>query len=48
MIDLYVQDSISLLWSAVVLTVCVIIDVTIIAMLSMRRLRNAVRRRLHF
>lgn len=48
MIDLYVHDAISMLWSAVVLTVCVIIDVTIIAMLSMRRLRNAVRRRLHF
>ncbi|MDR2044430.1 MAG: DUF6320 domain-containing protein [Clostridium sp.] len=39
---------ISLGWSAIVLTVCVIVDITIITLLSRRRLRNAVRRRLHF
>lgn len=48
MIDLYVTGKIAILWSAVVLTVCVIVDITIITVLSRRRLRNAVRRRLHF
>lgn len=37
-----------LTWSAVVLTVCVIISILLITMLSLKRLRNAVRRRLHF
>lgn len=37
-----------LTWSAVVLTAGAIIDVAIITMLSRKRLRNAVRRRLHF
>ncbi len=35
-------------WSAIVLTAAIIIDVAIITMLSRKRLRNAVRRRLHF
>lgn len=35
-------------WSAVVLTVCVIIIIALITLLSRVRLRNAVRRRLHF
>ncbi len=48
LIDLYVNGVIEILWSAVVVTVCVIVDITIITMLSRRRLRNAVRRRLHF
>jgi len=48
LIDLYVLGSIAILWSAVVMTVCVIVDITIITVLSRRRLRNAVRRRLHF
>lgn len=48
LIDLYVTGKIAILWSAVVLTVCVIVDITIITVLSRRRLRNAVRRRLHF
>ncbi len=37
-----------LTWSAVVLTVCVIIDVALITILAKKRLRNEVRRRLHF
>lgn len=37
-----------LTWSAVVLTVCVIIDVALITILVKKRLRNEVRRRLHF
>ena len=35
-------------WSAVVLTVCVIIDFALVTILTKRRLRNEVRRRLHF
>jgi len=35
-------------WSAVVLTVCAIIDITLITILTKKRLRNEVRRRLHF
>jgi len=37
-----------LTWSAVVLTACAIIIVALITMLSRKRLRGAVRRRLHF
>ena len=48
LIDRYLQKAISLSWAAVVLTVCTIVDIAIITMLSRRRLRNAVRRRLHF
>ena len=48
LIDRYLYDRISLSWSAVVLTVCVIVDITIVTLLSRKRLRNAVRRRLHF
>lgn len=47
-IDWYISHRVQLVWSAVVLTVCVIIDITLITMLSRARLRNAVRRRLHF
>ncbi len=35
-------------WSAVVLTVCVIIDIALLTILSKKRLRNELRRRLHF
>ncbi len=48
LIDKYLEDTISLTWSAVVLTVCVIIEITLVTILSSRRFRNAVRRRLHF
>ncbi len=48
LIDRYMESGLRLSWSAVVLTVCVIVDITVITMLSLRRLRNAVRRRLHF
>ena len=48
LIDRYVAGAVSLRWSAVVMTVCVIVDIAIITMLSRRRLRNMVRRRLHF
>lgn len=48
LIDNYLGKELALGWSALVGTVCVIIDIAIITMLSLRRLRNAVRRRLHF
>ena len=48
LIDWYLAGEIALSWSAVVLTVCVILDIALITMLSRRRLRNEVRRRLHF
>lgn len=48
LIDRYLRMEIQLGWSAIVLTICVIVDVTIATLLSRRRLRNAVRRRLHF
>lgn len=44
----YLETGLRLSWSAVVLTICVILDITVITMLSRRRLRNEVRRRLHF
>lgn len=48
LIDYFARQKIQLVWSAVVLTVCVILDITLITLLSSRRLRSAVRRRLHF
>lgn len=48
LIDRYVEGHIMLSWSAVVMTICIILAITIITMLSRRRLRSAVRRRLHF
>jgi hypothetical protein len=38
----------SLGWSAIVLTVCIILDITVVTLLSRRRLRSEVRRRFHF
>lgn len=48
LIGWYLAERIALRWSAVVLTVCVVLDIAVITMLSRRRLRNEVRRRLHF
>lgn len=44
----YFGDPLRLVWSAVVLTVCGVIVVLLLTVLSRRRLRDAVRRRLHF
>lgn len=44
----FVHKPFGLSWSAVVLTVCTIIIIALITLLSRIRLRNAVRRRLHF
>lgn len=48
LIDRYMWDKVELRWSAVVLVICVVVDIALVTMLSLRRLRNAVRRRLHF
>lgn len=48
MIRRMLSAPIRLTWSAVVLTVCVIIDVALITILVKKRLRNEVRKRLHF
>lgn len=48
LIDRYLGKALGLSWSAVVLTVCVIVIILLITLLSRKRLRNAVRRRLHF
>lgn len=48
LIDKLVRAEISMDWSAIIITICIVIDVALICVLSMRRLRNAVRRRLHF
>lgn len=48
LIDHYLGVPLHLVWSAVVLTVCAVIVILLITVLSRRRLRDAVRRRLHF
>lgn len=47
-LDNYFRQAISLSWSAIVLTVCAIIVVFLILVLMMGRLRDTIRRRLHF
>lgn len=47
-IDHYFRETVRLGWSAIVVTVCAIISVIIILILMMGRLRNNIRRRLHF
>ncbi len=47
LIDRYLEHGIALSWSAVVLTVCGILDIAFITMLSRRRLRHALYKRLH-
>lgn len=44
----YLNQPLGLSWSAIVLTICSIIVIALITLLSRARLRNAVRRRLHF
>ena len=48
LIDRYLRGNYALGWSAVVLTVCLILGIAIGTLLSRRRLRGEVRRRLHF
>ena len=48
LIHRFCSAPLSLSWSAVVLTVCAVITVALITILSRKRLRGEVRRRLHF
>ncbi|MCM1567945.1 MAG: DUF6320 domain-containing protein [Roseburia sp.] len=48
LIDNYLGKQLLVNWSSVVATVCVIFDIAIITLLCQHRLRNAVRKRLHF
>lgn len=48
LIDHYLGVPLHLVWSAIVLTVCGVISAMLITILSVHRLRDAVRRRLHF
>ncbi|NBJ92834.1 DUF6320 domain-containing protein [Parablautia muri] len=44
----YLDAPLKLVWSAIVLTVCGVIEVVLLTILSRSRLRDAMRRRLHF
>lgn len=48
LVDWYIFEKIIFKWSAIVATVCFIVDIAIVTLLSMRRFRNAIRRRFHF
>lgn len=48
LIDRYREVPLHLMWSAIVLTICGVIAVALLTILSKRRLREAVQRRLHF
>ena len=47
LIDLFCQTALSITWSAIVLTCCVIIDAALITIIRRARLREEVRRRMH-
>ncbi|MCM1125337.1 MAG: DUF6320 domain-containing protein [Lachnospiraceae bacterium] len=48
LIQHYLNKPLHLTWSAIVMTVCSVIVVLLITLLSIRRFRDAARRRLHF
>ncbi len=48
LIDNYCGVPLQLVWSAIILTICGVIVITLLTILSKQRLRDAVRRRLHF
>ena len=48
LIEHFFTKPMRLTWSAIVLTVCAVISITLLTILSRQRLREAVRRRLHF
>lgn len=47
-ISMFLLGSIRLIWSAIVLTICLIIIISLITILSRQRLRDSIRKRLHF
>lgn len=48
LIDRYCGLPLHLVWSAIVMTICGVITIALLTILSKRRLREAVQRRLHF
>lgn len=48
LLDAALQQSLALSWSAVVLTVCAILSIMLITILSIRRIRHMVQKRLYF
>lgn len=48
LVDRFLHAPFHLTWSAIVLSICTVIVIALITILSRARLRNAVRRRLHF
>ena len=47
-VDKFIHQEINIFWSAIVFSVCAVISVALIAILSIRRLRVTVQKRLHF
>ena len=47
-VDRYIGQNTHIFWSAIVLSVCAVISVALAAILSIKRLRITVRKRLHF
>ena len=47
-VDRFLRQEIHIFWSAIVFSVCTVISVALIAILSIKRLRETVRKRLHF
>lgn len=47
-VDKFLRQEIQIFWSAIVFSVCAVISVALIAILSIKRLRETVRKRLHF
>lgn len=48
LVDKFLRQEIQVFWSAIVFSVCSVISVALIAILSIRRLRVTVQKRLHF
>lgn len=47
-VDKFIRQEIHIFWSAIVFSVCAVISVALFAILSIKRLRETVRKRLHF
>ena len=47
-VDKFLRQEIHIFWSAIVFSVCTVISIALIAILSIRRLRLTVQKRLHF
>lgn len=47
-VDSFISQKVHLFWSVIVFSVCAVISIALIALLSIARLRETVRKRLHF